>query len=99
VEETKVDVLSPAVGNMHGMLKSMIHGMAEKRLNLARIRDLKMALDRALDKLAAIDARKTSVVELRYFGGLTIEETAEIDLRRPPRRGTKWQDLKKCLRA
>jgi DNA-directed RNA polymerase specialized sigma24 family protein len=35
-----------------------------------------LALDRALDELARIDARKSRVVELRYFGGLSIEETA-----------------------
>ena len=44
VAETGVDVLSPAVGNMHGLLKSMIHGTAEKRLNLARIKELKQAV-------------------------------------------------------
>ena len=36
-----------------------------------------VALDDALDKLAAIDSRKSKVVELRFFGGLSIEETAE----------------------
>ena len=36
-----------------------------------------VALDDALDKLAAIDPRKSKVVELRFFGGLSIEETAE----------------------
>jgi DNA-directed RNA polymerase specialized sigma24 family protein len=36
-----------------------------------------VALDRSLEKLAAIDERKVRVVELRYFGGLTIDETAE----------------------
>ncbi|MEW6320620.1 MAG: ECF-type sigma factor [Acidobacteriota bacterium] len=35
------------------------------------------ALDQALDRLAALDARQARVVELRYFGGLTVEETAE----------------------
>jgi RNA polymerase sigma factor (TIGR02999 family) len=35
-------------------------------------------LDEALDALAEIDPRKSRVVELRYFGGLTIEETAGI---------------------
>jgi RNA polymerase sigma factor (TIGR02999 family) len=35
-------------------------------------------LDRALEALAATDARKMRVVELRYFGGLTVEETAEV---------------------
>jgi RNA polymerase sigma-70 factor (ECF subfamily) len=36
-----------------------------------------LALDEALETLARIDARKSRVVELRYFGGLSIEETAE----------------------
>jgi RNA polymerase sigma-70 factor (ECF subfamily) len=36
-----------------------------------------IALDEALDKLAAIDGRKSKVVELRFFGGLSVEETAE----------------------
>jgi len=37
-----------------------------------------IALDDALNALAAIDARKARVVELRFFGGLTVEETAEV---------------------
>ena len=36
-----------------------------------------LALDRALERLAAVDPRKARVVEMRYFGGLTVEETAE----------------------
>ena len=36
-----------------------------------------VALDDALQALAAIDPRKSQVVELRYFGGLSVEETAE----------------------
>jgi len=36
-----------------------------------------VALDRALDALAAIDARKSRVVEMRFFGGMSVEETAE----------------------
>jgi RNA polymerase sigma factor (TIGR02999 family) len=36
-----------------------------------------VALDDALTRLAALDAEQARVVELRYFGGLTIEETAE----------------------
>jgi RNA polymerase sigma factor (TIGR02999 family) len=35
-----------------------------------------VALDDALDELAKLDARKCKVVELRYFGGLTVEETS-----------------------
>lgn len=37
-----------------------------------------IALDDALNALAAIDARKARVVELRFFGGLSVEETAEV---------------------
>jgi RNA polymerase sigma-70 factor (ECF subfamily) len=36
-----------------------------------------VALDDALEALARVDARKSQVVELRFFGGLTVEETAE----------------------
>lgn len=35
-----------------------------------------LALDEALTRLAAADPRRSSVVELRYFGGLTVDETA-----------------------
>jgi RNA polymerase sigma factor (TIGR02999 family) len=35
-------------------------------------------LDRALEALAAADARKGRVIELRFFGGLSVEETAEV---------------------
>ena len=35
-------------------------------------------LDRVLDELASINPRGHQVVELRYFGGLTAEETAEV---------------------
>jgi RNA polymerase sigma-70 factor (ECF subfamily) len=37
-----------------------------------------LALDEALESLARVDPRKVRVVELRYFGGLTIEETADV---------------------
>ena len=36
-----------------------------------------LALDEALTSLSNIDPRKGRVVELRYFGGLSVEETAE----------------------
>ena len=35
------------------------------------------AIDEALTRLAALDERQSKIVEMRYFGGLTIEETAE----------------------
>lgn len=37
-----------------------------------------LALDEALNRLAALDERKSQVVELRYFGGLSVKETAEV---------------------
>lgn len=37
-----------------------------------------LALDEALERLAVQDPRKSQIVELRYFGGLTVEETAEF---------------------
>jgi RNA polymerase sigma factor (TIGR02999 family) len=37
-----------------------------------------LALDDALQRLAAQDPRKSQVVELRFFGGLSVEETAEV---------------------
>jgi RNA polymerase sigma-70 factor, ECF subfamily len=37
-----------------------------------------VALDDALETLAKIDPVKARIVELRYFGGLTVEETAEV---------------------
>ena len=41
VSETKVDVLAPAVGNMHGLLPSMVRGETYKRLNIERIKEIK----------------------------------------------------------
>ena len=37
-----------------------------------------VALDAALEKLATLDARQAKVVELRYFGGLSVEEAADV---------------------
>jgi RNA polymerase sigma factor (TIGR02999 family) len=37
-----------------------------------------LALDEALKSLAGIDERKSQIVELRFFGGLSVEETAEV---------------------
>ena len=49
----------------------------EALLSPERSPDL-IALDEALERLAGVDARKSRVVELRFFGGLTVEETAEV---------------------
>ncbi|MDO8536741.1 MAG: class II fructose-bisphosphate aldolase [bacterium] len=41
VKETAVDILAPAVGNMHGLLESMVKGDVQKRLDIERIRQIK----------------------------------------------------------
>jgi len=41
VESTGVDILAPAVGNMHGMLRSMVQGETKKRLDIERIAAIK----------------------------------------------------------
>jgi fructose-bisphosphate aldolase class II len=43
VDATGVDILAPAVGNMHGMLKSMVQGETKKHLDIARIAAIKAA--------------------------------------------------------
>jgi RNA polymerase sigma factor (TIGR02999 family) len=37
-----------------------------------------LSLDEALESLAKIDERKSRIVELRFFGGLSVDETAEV---------------------
>jgi ketose-bisphosphate aldolase len=43
VDATGIDILAPAVGNMHGMLKSMVRGETKKRLDIPRIAQIKSA--------------------------------------------------------
>jgi fructose-bisphosphate aldolase, class II len=43
VESTGIDILAPAVGNMHGMLKSMVQGETRKHLDIPRIANIKSA--------------------------------------------------------
>src|SRR5690242_17945862 len=45
VDATGVDILAPAVGNMHGMLESMVQGQTKKRLDITRITQIKRATD------------------------------------------------------
>jgi RNA polymerase sigma factor, sigma-70 family/RNA polymerase sigma factor, TIGR02999 family len=60
-------------------------GGGAQQVSLSRVATLSnektkelIALDEALKRLAVIDERKSRVVELRYFGGLSVEETAEV---------------------
>lgn len=57
-----------------------------------------VALDEALTALAAVDQRKSEVVELRFFGGLGIEETAEVLNVSPETVKRDWKLAKAWLR-
>jgi len=56
-----------------------IHIPLEEAPSVGEDADLNLvALDDALKALAAVDERKSKVVELKFFGGLSVEETAEV---------------------
>jgi RNA polymerase sigma factor (sigma-70 family) len=56
-----------------------------------------IALDEALSALEAVDAQKGRIVELRYFGGMSIEETAEVLNVSPRTVRREWQRAKAWL--
>ena len=56
-----------------------VHMSLDEALTVSSERDPDLlALDDALQSLATIDERKSRIVELRFFGGLSVEETAEV---------------------
>lgn len=58
-----------------------------------------LALHDALQKLEAIDSQKSRIVELRYFGGMTIEETAEVLKLSPATIKRDWSMARAWLRS
>ena len=58
-------------GAIHVSLEEALPASEKPRVDL-------LALDEALNALARLDPRKGQVVELRFFGGLSVEETAEV---------------------
>lgn len=61
------------------MMRRILVDFARSRQNLKRGGDVQqVSLDEALSTLAALDPRQAQVVELRFFGGLSNEETAEV---------------------
>ena len=56
-----------------------------------------VALDAALERLAYIDTRKSRIVELRFFGGLTVEETAEVMKLSPITIKREWRSARAWL--
>ena len=63
----------------------------------ARANEL-IALDEALKTLALIDPRKSQIIELRFFGGLSIEETAEVLKISSPTVQREWRSAKAWLK-
>lgn len=57
-----------------------------------------LLLDEALEELARLDQRQARIVELRFFGGLTVEETADIVGISVPTVKRDWQTAKLFLR-
>jgi RNA polymerase sigma factor (TIGR02999 family) len=56
-----------------------VHLSLDGDLVVSRERDADLvALDEALERLAALDPRKARVVEMRFFGGLSVQESAEV---------------------
>ena len=58
-----------------------------------------LALDDALTRLATVDARKSQIVELRFFGGLTVEEIAEVMKLSPITIKREWRSAKAWLHS
>jgi RNA polymerase sigma-70 factor, ECF subfamily len=57
-----------------------------------------VAIDEALNALAVVDARKSQVVELRFFGGMSVKETAEVLKISPETVQRDWKLAKSWLR-
>jgi len=80
-------------GGEYRLSLSEVDRPAEKRnINL-------LTLDDALQKLETFDPKKVRLVELRYFGGLTIEETAEVMKTSPASVKREWNLTRAWLRS
>jgi RNA polymerase sigma factor (TIGR02999 family) len=75
----------------HVTLHEAAEVAAEQTLDL-------IALDTALERLSAVDPQQSKIAELRYFGGLTIEETAEVLGVSPATIKREWTIAKAWLR-
>jgi RNA polymerase sigma factor (TIGR02999 family) len=62
----------------------------------ARIADV-LAIDDALERLAAVDAEQVRIIELRFFAGLSVEETAHVIGRSPRTIKREWRLAKAWL--
>lgn len=81
-------------------------GGGAKRIDLDKISIISaeksaelLALDEALDKLAEFDSTKSKIVEMRYFGGMTVEEVADVLNIAPSTVFVHWRLAKAWLRT
>src|SRR5437773_938242 len=77
--------MEPETTETTRLRRAWARGGKAAKVNLDEIPDVSgaragelIALDGALDALAQIDPRKAQVIEMRFFGGLSVEETATI---------------------
>ena len=75
----------------------LVVDLADTEQAVHRSRDV-MALDDALRELAEHDPRKSQIVELRFFGGLTLEEIAEVIGVSPVTVSREWAKARAWLR-
>ena len=74
------------------------HFALDETLQISAGKDADLiALDEALQSLAQIDERKARIVELRFFGGLSVEETAEVLKIAPITVMREWQKARAWL--
>jgi fructose-bisphosphate aldolase class II len=69
MNETGVDILAPAVGNMHGLLAGMVAGTEHKRLNIERIGEIKKAITEELAANASTGSSGTAGSWMTLHGG------------------------------
>ncbi|HTA41310.1 MAG TPA: class II fructose-bisphosphate aldolase [Bryobacteraceae bacterium] len=78
VRETGVDILAPAVGNMHGMLKQMVLGKSEKHIDPARIAAIKGAAGTFLTLHGGSGTNRTNLVQAIQAGITIIHINTEL---------------------
>lgn len=77
-------------GEIRVSLKEELAATGQREVDL-------IALDAALDELAALDEQQSRIVEMRFFGGLSIEETAEVLALSPATVKREWSTAKAWL--
>src|SRR5262245_57857747 len=86
----------PGANRIAKLPLTTFHSMRHWKSRPSAAPDL-VAVDDALNALAAFDPRKSQIVELRFFGGLSVEETAEVFQVAPNTVMREWNKAKAWL--